>query len=284
MIFIFAEINEQKGLSLRHACRNTFINWAVRFNSAKKDIENQRFISVETSPTTFGVSSSEWETTCSLRSLFSPPIYTFLKSVVSVWFPFIYTNSILFDMIFHWFSEDGVFHLKPCINYWGLLHMTFSISWQMFLSCRCQKSAHRINARLSAFSMALQFANKIPTVVNGLIRFGGRNGSSLLYRTENPTFQLAKRNASIHTNNRFVRMVRAEHVTSLGWALLVRTIYFQPYESYNRVQKMLFLFQIVPVSTFGLGLWQIQRKKWKVALVNKLQNETNRPVVDLPEE
>lgn len=132
--------------------------------------------------------------------------------------------------------------------------------------------------------MALKFTNKIPIVVNGLIRCGGRNGSSLLCRTENPTFQLAKRNASIHTNNRFVRMVKGEHITSLGWALLVRIIYLWPCESCTQIHIILFLFQIIPVSTFGLGLWQIQRKKWKVALINQLKHETNLPVVDLPEE
>lgn len=117
------------------------------------------------------------------------------------------------------------------ISYWNLMQMSFSIPWQMFLFCRCQKSGHRNNSRLSAFIMALQFTNKIPIVVNGLIRFGGRNGSSLLHRTEMPTLQLAKRNASIHTSNRFVRMLKAEHITPLGWALLVRIIYFYPYES-----------------------------------------------------
>lgn len=85
---------------------------------------------------------------------------------------------------------------------------------------------NRINAKLSSFSMSWKISNKIPTVINGLIIFGTRNRSSILFRPEQNIFQSTKRNASIHTTNWFVRKFEAQHVTPLGWALLVRIIYF----------------------------------------------------------
>uniref|UniRef100_R4G3N1 SURF1-like protein n=1 Tax=Rhodnius prolixus TaxID=13249 RepID=R4G3N1_RHOPR len=41
---------------------------------------------------------------------------------------------------------------------------------------------------------------------------------------------------------------------------------------------------LIPVSTFGLGTWQIKRKKWKENLIESLMVKTREPAVQLPEE
>lgn len=41
---------------------------------------------------------------------------------------------------------------------------------------------------------------------------------------------------------------------------------------------------IIPAAAFGLGTWQIQRLKWKEALIEELRTKTNTPPVDFPED
>lgn len=41
--------------------------------------------------------------------------------------------------------------------------------------------------------------------------------------------------------------------------------------------------QLIPISTFGLGYWQVQRKKWKEELIAHIEKQTKQPPVDLPE-
>lgn len=48
--------------------------------------------------------------------------------------------------------------------------------------------------------------------------------------------------------------------------------------------KMHYLLLIIPVSTFGLGTWQIKRLQWKKGLIKELEARTTAPVLDLPEE
>lgn len=42
--------------------------------------------------------------------------------------------------------------------------------------------------------------------------------------------------------------------------------------------------QAIPLTTFGLGCWQVQRKRWKERLIDELHVQTNSLPVDLPEE
>lgn len=41
--------------------------------------------------------------------------------------------------------------------------------------------------------------------------------------------------------------------------------------------------QIVPISAFGLGTWQVGRKHWKESLIKELKTKTTFPAVDFPE-
>ncbi|XP_008476156.1 surfeit locus protein 1 [Diaphorina citri] len=43
-----------------------------------------------------------------------------------------------------------------------------------------------------------------------------------------------------------------------------------------------YIFLTVPVTTLGLGLWQIYRMQWKENLISELQTKTNLPTVDFP--
>ncbi|XP_072375233.1 surfeit locus protein 1-like [Diabrotica undecimpunctata] len=67
-------------------------------------------------------------------------------------------------------------------------------------------------------------------------------------------------NYSIQTNSLNLKGVRDKKVGPFGWFLL-----------------------IIPVSTFSLGVWQVQRKKWKEGLLADLQEKTSSQPVQLPE-
>ena len=41
-------------------------------------------------------------------------------------------------------------------------------------------------------------------------------------------------------------------------------------------------FQAIPVTTFGLGVWQYKRKAWKEALVAELEAKTSLPPMEMP--
>ena len=42
--------------------------------------------------------------------------------------------------------------------------------------------------------------------------------------------------------------------------------------------------QSVPLLTFGLGVWQTERRRWKLDLIRSLEERTGAPVVPLPKE
>ena len=43
-----------------------------------------------------------------------------------------------------------------------------------------------------------------------------------------------------------------------------------------------FWFQIIPLSAFGLGVWQVKRRSWKLDLLKDLEDRTTAPPVPLP--
>lgn len=58
----------------------------------------------------------------------------------------------------------------------------------------------------------------------------------------------------------------------------------EKYFNYSTMQKIIKFPQVIPLTTFGLGCWQVQRKKWKEQLMDELNVQTNSLPVDLPEE
>ncbi|KAJ7334562.1 Surfeit locus protein 1 [Desmophyllum pertusum] len=47
--------------------------------------------------------------------------------------------------------------------------------------------------------------------------------------------------------------------------------------------KMHYLLLMIPISTFGLGTWQVRRLQWKKGLIKELETRTTAPVCNLPE-
>lgn len=41
--------------------------------------------------------------------------------------------------------------------------------------------------------------------------------------------------------------------------------------------------QAIPATTFGLGCWQVQRKRWKENLIVDLEQKAKQPPAELPE-
>lgn len=44
-----------------------------------------------------------------------------------------------------------------------------------------------------------------------------------------------------------------------------------------------YLLLAIPITTFGLGVWQVQRKQWKEGLIKSLEENMYRKAVPLPE-
>lgn len=42
--------------------------------------------------------------------------------------------------------------------------------------------------------------------------------------------------------------------------------------------------QLIPVTTFALGCWQVKRKIWKEQLIKDMEKFTQMPAMDIPEE
>uniref|UniRef100_A0A1A9UXX9 SURF1-like protein n=1 Tax=Glossina austeni TaxID=7395 RepID=A0A1A9UXX9_GLOAU len=67
--------------------------------------------------------------------------------------------------------------------------------------------------------------------------------------------------ASIRGPAGSIKKDESEKITPLGWFLLM-----------------------IPITTFGLGCWQVKRKLWKEQLIKDLKHLTGIPPVDLPED
>lgn len=50
----------------------------------------------------------------------------------------------------------------------------------------------------------------------------------------------------------------------------------------ERITTFGWLMLSVPLATFGLGCWQVQRKQWKEGLVEQMEVQTNKPPVPFP--
>lgn len=48
--------------------------------------------------------------------------------------------------------------------------------------------------------------------------------------------------------------------------------------------KLRNLFQMIPVTSFGLGCWQVHRLQWKLELIDMMQAKTNATSADMPRE
>lgn len=70
---------------------------------------------------------------------------------------------------------------------------------------------------------------------------------------------------------------RQKDIPLLGWLLLVVT-----YSKFSGLIIVNTIFQSVPVGSFSLGVWQIQRKQWKESLIEDLRKKTDCDPVDFP--
>jgi len=52
--------------------------------------------------------------------------------------------------------------------------------------------------------------------------------------------------------------------------------------NYARARPFLFLLGVMPVFTFALGTWQLQRLEWKLDLIQQLQDKLHRDPIGLP--
>lgn len=74
--------------------------------------------------------------------------------------------------------------------------------------------------------------------------------------------------------------------SSSGWMKVLHHVKSCPMSSSSSKPKdsnMYHLLLIFPISTFGLGTWQIFRLQWKRGLIQDLHTRTTEPVRDLPE-
>lgn len=55
-------------------------------------------------------------------------------------------------------------------------------------------------------------------------------------------------------------------------------------DNHERTTPYGWLMLSIPVATFGLGCWQVQRKQWKENLVRELETQTNKPAIPFPRE
>lgn len=69
------------------------------------------------------------------------------------------------------------------------------------------------------------------------------------------------------------------NITSYGWIMLVRG-----FSILRHLVNYIKCLQAIPLTTFALGCWQVQRKKWKERLIDELDIQTNSLPVDLPVE
>lgn len=55
-------------------------------------------------------------------------------------------------------------------------------------------------------------------------------------------------------------------------------------ESDKKVSGFGYFLMLVPITTFGLGTWQVYRKQWKEGLIKKMESKVHMPAVPLPDE
>ncbi|CAG9862792.1 unnamed protein product [Phyllotreta striolata] len=54
--------------------------------------------------------------------------------------------------------------------------------------------------------------------------------------------------------------------------------------SIKKIEPIGWFLLVIPISTFSLGVWQVQRKKWKEDLIAELMQKTNSDPVKLPDD
>lgn len=83
-------------------------------------------------------------------------------------------------------------------------------------------------------------------------------GSTTHTRIEQPA-EFRRQNRNRGSNDANDDSNKQQHTTPFGWLMLS-----------------------IPIATFGLGCWQVQRKQWKEGLVAELATQTNKPAVAFP--
>lgn len=56
----------------------------------------------------------------------------------------------------------------------------------------------------------------------------------------------------------------------------------QPSQYKSRARPFVFVLGLMPIFTFGLGTWQIQRLQWKLDMIDQLENKLHKDPVRLP--
>lgn len=72
-------------------------------------------------------------------------------------------------------------------------------------------------------------------------------------------------------------------VPSGGWLLLVRLKVIAA-DSFIFINKLYFIFQVIPVSTLALGVWQVYRWRWKLGLIEEMRMKSIADPIPLPDE
>ena len=51
----------------------------------------------------------------------------------------------------------------------------------------------------------------------------------------------------------------------------------------SRLTPVVVVIGFIPIFTFALGTWQVRRRRWKLDLIEQLNDQTNREPLELPE-
>lgn len=118
-------------------------------------------------------------------------------------------------------------------------------------------------------------------------RFGPFSGHSLFNKMTSVLSSLSRssRTASLRTN---AFSFASATKRTFSYRSCVRNVAHEQQQQYrakqtSRLTPTTILLGVTPILTFALGTWQIQRLKWKVDLIDELQEKLQRPPMVLPD-
>lgn len=82
---------------------------------------------------------------------------------------------------------------------------------------------------------------------------------------------------SLHKNGSYWQIRNMSRFTK--WH---ETLHF-PSISRTQIKPTVFIIGCIPIFTFYLGTWQLRRLKWKLDLIEQLNDQTNREPLELPD-